>query len=71
MSATADVCLLLEGTYPFVSGGVSSWVHSLLLAHPDLSFHLVCLTPDDRPRQQRFQPPGNVRSNITSSPCTT
>src|SRR5206468_1935910 len=25
----ADVALLLEGTYPFVSGGVSSWVHQL------------------------------------------
>ncbi|MGI4801477.1 MAG: GT4 family glycosyltransferase PelF, partial [Janthinobacterium lividum] len=58
----ADVCLLLEGTYPFVSGGVSSWVHQLLLAHSDLSFHLVCLTPDDRPRVQKFQPPDNVRS---------
>ena len=58
----ADVALLLEGTYPFVSGGVSSWVHHLLLAHPDLSFHLVCLTPDDRPRGQRFDLPGNVRS---------
>ena len=59
---TADVSLLLEGTYPFVPGGVSSWVHQLLLAHPGLSFHLVCLTPDDRPRQQRFDLPGNVRS---------
>ncbi len=67
MTATADICLLLEGTYPFVSGGVSSWVHHLLLAHPDLSFHLVCLTPDDRPRQQRFQLPTNVRS-LTSIP---
>ncbi len=61
-SAEADVCLLLEGTYPFVSGGVSIWVHHLLQAHPELSFHLVCLTPDDRPRVQRFELPGNVRS---------
>ncbi len=22
----ADVCLLLEGTYPYASGGVSSWL---------------------------------------------
>lgn len=22
----ADIALLLEGTYPYVSGGVSSWV---------------------------------------------
>lgn len=59
---TADVCLLLEGTYPFVSGGVSSWVHQLLLAHADLSFNLVCLTPDDRPRVQKFQTPDNVHA---------
>ena len=32
----ADVCLLVEGTYPFVSGGVSSWVHDIILGHPEL-----------------------------------
>ena len=26
-AADADVCLLLEGTFPFVRGGVSSWVN--------------------------------------------
>ena len=26
----ADIGLLLEGTYPFVSGGVSSWVHEII-----------------------------------------
>ena len=26
----ADVVLLLEGTYPYVSGGVSSWVHEII-----------------------------------------
>ena len=26
---SADVCLVLEGTYPYVSGGVSAWVHDL------------------------------------------
>jgi glycosyltransferase involved in cell wall biosynthesis len=35
---TPDVCLLLEGTYPYVSGGVSTWVHQILSALPDLSF---------------------------------
>lgn len=58
----ADVCLLLGGTYPYVPGGVSSWVHHLLLAHAELSFDLVCLTPDDRPRTPRFELPSNVRS---------
>jgi glycosyltransferase involved in cell wall biosynthesis len=37
----ADVCLLLEGTYPFVRGGVSSWVHQIISGLPELSFSLV------------------------------
>jgi glycosyltransferase involved in cell wall biosynthesis len=39
--SAADVCLLLEGTYPFVRGGVSGWVHQLLTGLPELSFSLV------------------------------
>src|SRR5512140_699970 len=37
----ADVCLLLEGTYPYVAGGVSSWVHVIISNLPDLSFTLL------------------------------
>ncbi|TMA27370.1 MAG: DUF3492 domain-containing protein [Deltaproteobacteria bacterium] len=39
----ADVALLLEGTYPFVRGGVSAWVHHLIEALPELRFSLVFL----------------------------
>ena len=39
----ADVALLLEGTYPFVRGGVSSWVDELLRGLPELRFSLVFL----------------------------
>ena len=37
----ADVCLLLEGTYPYVRGGVSSWIHRIVTALPDLTFSAV------------------------------
>jgi glycosyltransferase involved in cell wall biosynthesis len=37
----ADVCLLVEGTYPYVPGGVSSWVHDIILGHPDLRFSVL------------------------------
>ena len=40
-AAVADVMLLLEGTYPFVRGGVSSWVHQLICGLPEISFLLV------------------------------
>jgi len=43
-----DVCLLLEGTYPYVSGGVSSWLHRLVSGMPDLSFTAVCIVPSSR-----------------------
>ncbi len=45
---TADVGLLLEGTYPYVSGGVSAWVHELVTGFPDLSFGVCFLgaTPE-------------------------
>lgn len=38
-----DVCLLLEGTYPYVRGGVSSWVHQIISGLPEYSFHLIFL----------------------------
>jgi polysaccharide biosynthesis protein PelF len=43
-----DVCLLLEGTYPFVPGGVSSWVHNLIRALPEISFTAVCILPTSK-----------------------
>ncbi|HVR63498.1 MAG TPA: GT4 family glycosyltransferase PelF [Polyangia bacterium] len=37
----ADVCLLVEGTYPFVSGGVSSWVHDIIRGMPERTFDVL------------------------------
>jgi glycosyltransferase involved in cell wall biosynthesis len=38
-----DVALLLEGTYPYVGGGVSSWVHQIIRGMPHLTFGIVFL----------------------------
>ncbi|MHC4470014.1 MAG: GT4 family glycosyltransferase PelF [Planctomycetota bacterium] len=40
-----DVCLVLEGTYPFVKGGVSSWVHQLVTQLSDLTFTILHVSP--------------------------
>ena len=37
-STVADVCLIVEGAYPYVSGGVSSWVDGLIRRQPSLRF---------------------------------
>ena len=39
----ADVALILEGTFPYVSGGVSSWINQIIRAYPEISFAIVFL----------------------------
>jgi glycosyltransferase involved in cell wall biosynthesis len=58
---SADVCLLLEGTYPFVRGGVSSWVHQIISGLPELRFSLVFIGGSRRDYPEpRFELPKNV-----------
>ncbi|WP_417519547.1 GT4 family glycosyltransferase PelF [Minwuia sp.] len=56
-----DVCLVLEGTYPYVAGGVSTWVHDLVTAQSDLTFYIVSLLPGKKPPERRYEMPDNVR----------
>jgi len=56
----ADVCLFLEGTYPYVAGGVSGWVHNLVSALPDIAFTGVCILPDSTKEWPlKYDPPAN------------
>jgi glycosyltransferase involved in cell wall biosynthesis len=60
------VALLLEGTYPYVSGGVSSWVHDIIRGLPDLSFTLHHIAArEDIPLVARYTLPPNVASLST------
>ncbi len=61
---SADVCLVLEGTYPFVRGGVSSWVHHLVSALAHLRFAILHITPRRGyyERGPLYQVPDNVVS---------
>lgn len=56
----ADVCLLLEGTYPYVAGGVSTWIHDLIRAQSHLTFHIVCILPLPAERPMKYELPPNV-----------
>ena len=42
-ASSADVALLLEGTFPYVSGGVSSWINQMIRAYPQTRFAIVFL----------------------------
>ncbi|ARG97994.1 GT4 family glycosyltransferase PelF [Legionella micdadei] len=39
----ADICLILEGTYPFVGGGVTHWVSELIRVLPEYRFAIIFL----------------------------
>ncbi|MBF0108364.1 MAG: GT4 family glycosyltransferase PelF [Magnetococcales bacterium] len=61
---SADICLIVEGTYPYVAGGVSGWVHELIKSLPEFSFHLLALLAPNQKLQTRYDLPKNV-SGIT------
>lgn len=56
-----DVCLILESTYPYVAGGVSTWVHQLVSAMKDLKFGVVYISPHSDPtRTVKYNIPPHV-----------
>lgn len=62
MQAKTDVCLVLEGTYPYVSGGVSSWVHRLITSLKEITFSLAIILPDaDSFTEYKYDLPPNIR----------
>jgi glycosyltransferase involved in cell wall biosynthesis len=59
----ADVCILTEGTYPYVTGGVSSWIHQIIGAMPDLKFSILNIGSSSNLKTQiRYILPDNVIS---------
>ncbi|MEJ2764887.1 GT4 family glycosyltransferase PelF [Photobacterium sp. MCCC 1A19761] len=61
MTREVDICLLLEGTYPYVRGGVSSWVHQMIQGLPQFNFHLIFLGGNpDFYGQPQYEFPDNV-----------
>ncbi|NUU04317.1 GT4 family glycosyltransferase PelF [Herbaspirillum robiniae] len=60
-AADCDVMLLLEGTFPYVSGGVSSWVNQIIRGFPEIRFGLCFI--GSRPQDYgtpKYQLPDNV-----------
>lgn len=37
------ICIIAEGSYPYVVGGVSSWIHSLINSFPDQEFVILAI----------------------------
>lgn len=56
------VCMVLEGSYPYVFGGVSSWTHHFIQSMPDVEFVLWTIgTSRSMKGQYKFRLPENVK----------
>ncbi len=57
----ADIALLLEGTFPYVSGGVSSWVNQIIRAFPEYTYALVFIGSQESDYgEMKYKLPDNV-----------
>mgnify|MGYP000767041316 FL=1 len=55
------IAMFVEGCYPYVVGGVSSWVQMLLEASRDFDFTIHSLLPDrEQSGQFKYTIPPNV-----------
>lgn len=55
------VCMVIEGAYPFITGGVSAWCHQLISEMPDVDFTLLVILPASyRGKDYKYQLPKNV-----------
>lgn len=59
MERRLKVCFVLEGSYPYITGGVSSWVHDLILGMPETDFVLFSISPEEK-QTLKYKLPGNV-----------
>ena len=58
----ADVCMIVEGAYPYVSGGVSAWVHGVISRQSDLRFCVVAILPEPPPPKPKYGAPPNLQA---------
>ena len=55
------ICLVLEGSYPYVRGGVSTWAHNYIQALEEHDFVLWCIGPEAKEKgNYQYDFPDNV-----------
>lgn len=57
----SDVCIITEGTFPYVMGGVSTWIAQIIESMPDLKFSVLNISASRKAqRQVRYDLPKNL-----------
>jgi polysaccharide biosynthesis protein PelF len=61
----SDIGILVEGSYPYVPGGVATWVHQLIQSLPEYKFDLIVLLAREEDQGNwAYERPKNI-GNIT------
>lgn len=56
----ARICIICEGSYPYVVGGVSSWIQELIKSNPEHQFSIACIIPNKEFAKIKYDIPKNV-----------
>ncbi|WOV86827.1 GT4 family glycosyltransferase PelF [Sporosarcina oncorhynchi] len=55
------ICIIAEGSYPYVTGGVSSWIQSVITQMPEHEFIIYAISPEKKQRGQfKYELPDNL-----------
>ena len=55
------ICLIAEGAYPYVTGGVSSWINQLINGLPHIKFKVLSLMPSYKEElEYKYKIPDNL-----------
>ena len=55
------ICIVAEGCYPYVVGGVSSWIHGMIKSFPDQEFVILAIVTNRSVRGKYvYELPENV-----------
>jgi glycosyltransferase involved in cell wall biosynthesis len=57
-----DVCIIVEGAYPYVPGGLSTWIDSLIRRHASLTFAVVAILPSSPAPDPKYARPPNQKA---------
>lgn len=55
------ICLIAEGSYPYIVGGVSSWIDQLMTNMPEHEFIIIAINPEKKMRgKYKYSLPSNL-----------
>jgi len=63
MDRPLRVCMVLEGSYPYITGGVAAWVQDIIQGLPEVEFSLLTLSPQAN-QKLRYTLPPNVIDHV-------